>query len=78
MQLKSSILMGLENTSNIMERIASQYLLEGKLTEISDTINNISCLNVEDIQEVAKSIINNTKYTLTVLGKHSNTNLYEV
>ncbi|MBQ9440996.1 MAG: insulinase family protein [Alphaproteobacteria bacterium] len=78
MQLKSSILMGLENNSNRMERIASQYLLEGKLTEIGETIDNIMCLNVDDIQEVAKNIVNNTHYTLTVLGKPSNTNFYEI
>ena len=78
MQLKSSILMNLEQNSNRMEKIASKYLLEGKITEINETINNINCLNVEDIEETAKNIVNNNKYTLTILGKTSNTNFYEI
>ncbi len=78
MQLKASILMGLENSSNRMERIASQYLLEGKLTDINETINNINCLNIGDIKDTAHIILNNNKYTLTVLGKSSNNNLYEI
>ena len=78
MQLKSSILMGLEQNSNRMERIASQYLLEGKITEINETMNNINCLNIEDIGEIAKDILNNNKYTLTILGKPNNTNFYEI
>ena len=78
MQLKSSILMGLEQNSNRMEKIASQYLLEGKINEVDETINSINCLNIEDIESIASSIINNNKYTLTILGKPSNTDLYRI
>ncbi|MBR1944128.1 MAG: insulinase family protein [Alphaproteobacteria bacterium] len=77
MQLKSSLLMRLEDNSNRMERIASQYLLEGKLTEIHDTINNINQLTLEDIEKTAKNIVDNSNYTLSVLGK-CNGNLYEI
>ena len=77
MQLKSSILMGLENNSNRMEKIASQYLLEGKITEINETINNINRLDVEDIENTASNIVNN-KYTLTILGNTSNTDFYRI
>ena len=78
MQLKSSLLMRLENNSSRMERLASQYLLEGKLTEADETIHCINKLNIEDIEETAKNIVNNSKHTLAVLGKTSNTNLYVV
>ena len=78
MQLKASILMGLENNSNRMERIASQYLLEGKITEINDSINNIMRVDIDDIKEIAKNIICNNKYTLTILGKPVGSNFYEV
>ncbi len=78
MQLKSSLLMRLEDNSNRMERIASQYLLEGKLTEVNETISCINKLNIEDIEEIAKNIVDNSKYTLAILGKTSNTNLYMV
>lgn len=77
MQLKSSILMGLENNSNRMERIASQYLLEGKITEINETIRNINCLDIKDIENTASNIVNN-KYTLTILGKPSNIDFYRI
>lgn len=78
MQLKSSLLMRLEDNSNRMERIASQYLLEGKLTEVDETISYINKLNIEDIEETVRNILDNSKYTLAILGKHSNNNLYMV
>ena len=78
MQLKSSLLMRLEDNSNRMERIASQYLLEGKLTEVDETISYINKLNIEDIEETVRNILDNSKYTLAILGKPSNNNLYMV
>ena len=78
MQLKASILMSLEHNSNRMERIAAQYLLEGKLTEVNESINNIMCLNIEDIRKVANNLVNSNKYTLTILGKKEDTNFYEL
>ena len=78
MQLKSPILMGLEINSNRMEKIASQYLLEGKITEINETISSINRLDIEDIKSIANSVVNNNKYTLTILGKPSNTDFYRL
>ena len=78
MQLKSSILMGLEINSNRMEKIASQYLLEGKITEVNETISSINRLDIEDIKSIANSVVNNNKYTLTILGKPSNTDFYRL
>ena len=66
MQLKSSILMGLEINSNRMEKIASQYLLEGKITEVNETISSINRLDIENIESIANSVVNNNKYTLTI------------
>ena len=78
MQLKSPILMGLEINSNRMEKIASQYLLEGKITEVNETISSINRLDIEDIESIANSVVNNNKYTLTILGKPSNTDFYRL
>ena len=78
MQLKSSILMGLEINSNRMEKIASQYLLEGKITEVNETISSINRLDIENIESIANSVVNNNKYTLTILGKPSNTDFYRI
>ncbi|MBQ2174966.1 MAG: insulinase family protein, partial [Alphaproteobacteria bacterium] len=68
MQLKASLLMGLESSSTRMERMANQYINYGKLLPIEDIIETIDAISVESLKLVAQKIFA-SKPTLALIGK---------
>lgn len=69
-QIKASLLMGLENSSTRMERMANQFLLQKKVLsseELTESINNVT------IHSMAQFVQNtlSTKPTLAVIGNGS-------
>ncbi len=68
MQLKASLLMGLESSSTRMERMANQYINYGKLLPIEDIIETIDAISVESLKRVARRIFA-SKPTLALIGK---------
>jgi predicted Zn-dependent peptidase len=66
-QLKASLMMGLESTSNRCERLANQILIYGKSIPPSDIVQAIDRVSAEDLSRVAHKIFR-SKPTLTSLG----------
>ena len=68
MQLKASLMMGLESSSTRMERMANQYIHLGRIVEPSEIVENIEKISVKSLKELSMKIFN-TKPTLALIGK---------
>ena len=68
MQLRASLLMGLESSSTRMERIANQYINHGKIVPLTEIVEKIEEISVESLKKVAQKIFA-TKPTLALIGK---------
>ena len=68
MQLKASLMMGLESSSTRMERLANQYIHHNRIVETSEIINMIDKISVSSLKNLSSKIFN-TKPTLAVIGK---------
>jgi len=68
-QLKGNLVLGLENTSNRMNRLARQEILLGKFLSIDDTIASIDAVTVKDVIDVANLVLDPTKITIAALGQ---------
>lgn len=68
MQLKASLLMGLESSSTRMERLASQYIHQGKIIPLQEIVEKIEAISVENLKTIAHRIFA-TKPTLAMIGK---------
>lgn len=55
-QLKGSIVLSLESTSNRMSRLAKQEIFLGTYSDINDTIRQIEEISTEQVSDVAKDI----------------------
>jgi len=66
-QLKSSILMGLESSSAVCEKLARQLLLFGRSISVSEMVANIDAVTVNDVRNAAESIFSG-KPTYTLVG----------
>jgi predicted Zn-dependent peptidase len=66
-QLKASLLMGLESTSNRCEQLAQQMLFHGRPLTSAEITERIEVVNIEDLKRVAKTIFTSIP-TLTSLG----------
>ncbi len=66
-QLKASLLMGLESTSNRCERLAHQVLIYGQPVSTEQIVQSIDAVQTEDIKRVASSLFR-SRPTLTTLG----------
>lgn len=67
-QLKGSLVLGLENTSHRMNRLAKHELLLNKYISIDETIQEIDKVNAADLLDLANQLFNPDKFTITVLG----------
>jgi predicted Zn-dependent peptidase len=70
-QLKASLMMGLESTSNRCERLANQMLIYGKPVPPTTVMQSIDQVNKEDLARLAHKIFQ-SKPTLTSLGPIKN------
>ena len=66
-QVKAAILMSLESSSVISEKLARQQLLFNRSVPVSETIAKIDAVNVQGIQDVAQQIFS-TKPTYALVG----------
>jgi len=66
-QLKASLMMGLESTSNRCERLANQLLIYKRPLPSQEIIQAIDAVSMEDISRVATKVFQSPP-TLTVLG----------
>jgi predicted Zn-dependent peptidase len=69
-QMKASILMGLESSSNRMERMANQLLLQNLFLTPGEAAKKVDSVMTEDIKRISKKIAS-SKITLAVVGNGS-------
>jgi predicted Zn-dependent peptidase len=67
-QLKGSLVLGLENTSHRMNRLAKHELLLGKPISINETIREIDRVTPSDIRNLANRLFQREQFVITVLG----------
>ena len=58
----------LENSKGKMTRMASTYMLYGRVTEIDEIISKIENITLEDIKKTAKYLFQEEFYSCTILG----------
>jgi len=67
-QLKGNMVLGLESSESIMQRLASNEIYFGRDITIEESIGNIDRVSPKDIQELAALLFSADKLNLTVLG----------
>ncbi len=67
-QIKSGILMALENTGNRCERLARSMIQFGKPRTIDEITTLIDAIDINDVQKVAAGLFKPNTMTLTALG----------
>ena len=67
-QLKGSLMLSLENTSNRMNRLARQELLLGKYVDLDETTTSISRVKGKEVIDVAVDLLDSEKLSAVILG----------
>jgi len=67
-QLRGNLLLGLESTSNRMNRIARNELYEGRFVPAEEMVRRIDAVRSEDVQRVATELIARERLSLVALG----------
>lgn len=73
-QLKGSMLLSLESTSNRMMRLGNGELYFGEYIPLDLIVKNIDSVNADDVQQVAKVLFHVEDFTTVVLSPESKTN----
>lgn len=63
-QLKGSLLLGLENTSHRMSRLAKNEIYFGRQISIAETIRNVEKLNTQKLLDLAKNLFNMDQFNI--------------
>jgi predicted Zn-dependent peptidase len=72
-QLKGSLLLGLESTSNRMHRIARNELYEGRFVPLDELVRRVDRVGSSDVQRVASELISRERLSLVALGPSAGT-----
>jgi len=67
-QLRGSLLLGLESTSNRMHRIARNELYEGRFVPLDELVRRVDAVSSEDVRRVAAELIPRERLSLVALG----------
>ncbi len=67
--LKGSLVLGLENSSNRMNRMAKHEILLGKYISVDETIAEIDSVTAENVRQVAEKLFDPKRFTITALGQ---------
>ena len=67
-QLKGQLVLGLENTSSRMNRIARQELYLGKQVSLADTLSQIDAIKTEQVATLARDMISRRNLTAVAVG----------
>lgn len=71
-QLKGSLYLGLESVGSRMTRIGRSELSLNRLITPEEVVANIDKVTSEEVQELAKTIFNPEKFTITTIGPIKN------
>jgi len=75
-QIKSSIMLNLENSNNIMSRNAENEIYFRRYVPIDEIIQTIGAITEDDVIEVANKYFRGKKLSLTTIGKGDYKNLF--
>lgn len=67
-QLKCVLLMGLENTGNVMARLGRSQASFGKVRAVETLVNEIMAVTKEDVQKVAEKYLQSNSLVLAQVG----------
>ena len=67
-QLKGNLMLGLENTSNRMNRLAKHELLAGRYIDLDETIHAIDKVKSSEVVEMAKELLDPERLSGAALG----------
>jgi predicted Zn-dependent peptidase len=67
-QLKGSMLLSLESTSNRMMRLGNGELYYGEYTPLDSIVRSIDSVTVDEVQAVSKQLFDTEKFTTVVLN----------
>lgn len=70
-QLKGNLMLGLENTSSRMSRLAKHEFLAGRYISLDETISGIDSVKADEITENARELFLNEKFSAVILGPSS-------
>ena len=68
-QLKSSLLMGLENSTSRSERLARGLILWDKIVEVQETISKIDSVKLQDVRNFGSEMFHNSNPAMALYGK---------
>ncbi len=68
-QLRSSLLMGLENSSSRSERLARGLIIWDKVIEVQDTISKIDSVKLQDVKNFGAEMFHNSNPAMALYGK---------
>ena len=71
-QLKGNLIIGLESTSNRMNRLAKLEIYLNEYNPLEKTIKEIDSIEADDIVRLAREIINPDRFSITLLGPDKN------
>ncbi|MCL1974536.1 MAG: insulinase family protein [Firmicutes bacterium] len=67
-QIKGSLLLGWENSGNVMNAIGKRLLTLGKLYSVQETLEHVMAVSIEDMENLAKRLLDPQKAVLSVVG----------
>ena len=68
-QLRSSLLMGLENSSSRSERLARGLIIWDKIVEVKETISKIDSVSLQDVRNFGAEMFHNSYPAMALYGK---------
>ncbi len=68
-QLRSSLLMGLENSSSRSERLARGLIIWDKIVEVRETISKIDSVKLQDVKNFGAEMFHNSNPAMALYGK---------
>lgn len=75
-QIKSNVLMGLENTSSRMHQIGRGELYFGKQVETDEIIQRYDAITTEDVLKLARDVLDFNNVAVSAVGQVSDTDYY--
>ncbi len=70
-QLKTSLVMNLENASSRADQIARQFLAFNEIPDMAQLLSRINAVSVDDVVNLAKSIFSSKEPSLSAVGQLS-------
>ena len=67
-QIKGGLLLGWENSGNVMNRIGKHLLTLGKLYSVEETLVRVMAVEMEDMGRLARRLLDPDKAVLSVVG----------